>query len=377
MNNAQTQFVLAALSTYTLAATLSAQVFSPLLGPPNTTTTSARNISRAGGFVVGGSRIDDINRITVWGPSGRRVLDQIPSNYSVISYGISDDGETVVGLSNASGGFGQGFRSVGNSFELIPIAAGRTYNFATAVSADGEVLTGFSGGGTRPATAFLLSRDGTQEDLGSISPEHSSLPIAMSASGNIIVGSASMLNSSMSRAFRWSRDSGMQSLGVLGSNFYSSESLGISANGRFIVGRCDNLGFLWTQELGMQGLVMPIGYTLGRPNAISDNGAVFGGAMRVSGSSSEDRAMLRLPYTGIVDLNLYLPTLGIDLTGWVLTSTTGVSADGTMICGAGTYNGVARGWALTNIPTPSTALPMAAAAALGVRRRRNSVTPVL
>src|SRR6185436_18626440 len=48
--------------------------------------------------------------------------------------------------------------------------------------------------------------------------------------------------------------------------------------------------------------------------------------------------------TGMVDLNTYLPTLGIDLSGWTLDYTADVSADGGAIVGNGTHNGATAGW---------------------------------
>ena len=73
---------------------------------------------------------------------------------------------------------------------------------------------------------------------------------------------------------------------------------------------------------------------------------------------------------GMVDLNDYLPTLGIDLTGWTLTGARGISADGTAIIGQGLFNGSQRGWVVTGIPSPGTAALLALGGLAGVRRRR-------
>jgi hypothetical protein len=54
----------------------------------------------------------------------------------------------------------------------------------------------------------------------------------------------------------------------------------------------------------------------------------------------------------MVDLNAYLPSQGLDLTGWTLESATGISADGTTIAGYGMFNGLARAWLVTGLPTP-------------------------
>ena len=65
------------------------------------------------------------------------------------------------------------------------------------------------------------------------------------------------------------------------------------------------------------------------------DGSVVGGASTLP---SGDRAFLWTAALGLVDLNTYLPTRGLDLTGWTLTDVRGISADGTVIVGYGTFS---------------------------------------
>ena len=79
--------------------------------------------------------------------------------------------------------------------------------------------------------------------------------------------------------------------------------------------------------------------------------------MRATGS----RAVMWTSTLGSVDLNSYLPTLGVNLTGWNLTGATGISYDGSVILGDGTFNGVEATWIVSgvSIPEPSTVLLLA------------------
>ena len=58
---------------------------------------------------------------------------------------------------------------------------------------------------------------------------------------------------------------------------------------------------------------------------------------------------------GMRELDVVLLGLGVDLTGWRLSEANGISADGTMIVGAGYHNGLQEGW-IAVIPEPGTGL---------------------
>jgi probable HAF family extracellular repeat protein len=86
-----------------------------------------------------------------------------------------------------------------------------------------------------------------------------------------------------------------------------------------------------------------------------------------SSSFSGDRAFRWTSGGGMVDLNTYLPTLGIDLSGWTLREARGLSADGLNIVGQGIHNNLNEAW-VAHIPEPST-LALLALGALPVLRR--------
>jgi hypothetical protein len=62
-------------------------------------------------------------------------------------------------------------------------------------------------------------------------------------------------------------------------------------------------------------------------------------------------ATLWTPGLGLVDLNAYLASRGVDLTGWYLGTATGISADGSVIVGQGSHNGELRSW-YVHLPAP-------------------------
>ena len=64
--------------------------------------------------------------------------------------------------------------------------------------------------------------------------------------------------------------------------------------------------------------------------------------------------MLWTSSLGMVDLNAYLPSLGINLTGWTLNSANAVSGDGRTVVGTGKHNGLTEAW-VAHLPSPTAA----------------------
>jgi probable HAF family extracellular repeat protein len=102
-------------------------------------------------------------------------------------------------------------------------------------------------------------------------------------------------------------------------------------------------------------------------NAANADGSVVVGWDESAGS---DRAFLWNASVGMVDLNVFLPTLGVNLAGWNLQQARGISDDGSVIVGYGTYNGETRAWRVTGVPAPSAAVVVALGGLLTSRRRR-------
>jgi probable HAF family extracellular repeat protein len=88
-------------------------------------------------------------------------------------------------------------------------------------------------------------------------------------------------------------------------------------------------------------------------NAISGDGAVIAGARSLVGG---DHAFAWSAALGMVDLNTYLPSVGVDLTGWTLTAVRGISFDGSSMVGYGTFNGADRAFLVRGLSLACPAL---------------------
>ena len=217
------------------------------------------------------------------------------------------------------------------------------------------------------------------QNLGVLAGTSGSDAFGISADGSVVVGASGDF------AFRWTAGTGMQSVGVLPTADFS-EGLGVSPDGTAITGDSGGLAFpneglhaiRWTSAGGMQDLGVLPGGDSSRGFAVSADTSIVVGD---SNSSNGDRAILWTPLLGMVDLNDYLPSLGIDLTGWMLISGRGISADGSAISGYGTFNGASRAFVVTGmsigtVPEPRSALLLVIGglAATALRRRRGFVT---
>jgi len=72
--------------------------------------------------------------------------------------------------------------------------------------------------------------------------------------------------------------------------------------------------------------------------AVNADGSIVAGFSNPTGTF-ENHAFMWTESSGMVDLNTFLPTLGVDLSGWTLTEASGLSADGSAITGYGAFNG--------------------------------------
>jgi probable HAF family extracellular repeat protein len=107
----------------------------------------------------------------------------------------------------------------------------------------------------------------------------------------------------VSHVFRWTADDGIQDLGALNDGLPSAAATGVSGDGQVVVGSVETF--------------IP---------------------------SYRQHAMRWTHADGMQDLNDYLPTLGVDLAGWVLTTATGISSNGEVIVGYGDHSGHIEGW---------------------------------
>lgn len=190
---------------------------------------------------------------------------------------------------------------------------------ARGVSADGTVVGWtFTANGQR--RAFRWTRDGGIEDLGTLGG--TSEAYGISADGRTIVG-YSTRSDLRSRAVRWVDGVGPQDLG----GDSPAQAVSVSADGSVIVGQANLMPVRWTEATGMQRLTGFPAEWQGGAWRVSANGAVIAGTAFIPNSPSRafrwENGSLQL-----------LPALHSGSNSH--TAPSGVSADGRVIVGQAT-----------------------------------------
>lgn len=229
--------------------------------------------------------------------------------------------------------------------DLGVLPAGTT-SYGYDISDDGTVVVGYGSvnGSTTVMHAFRWTTTGGMADLGTLSTGMYSYAYGVSGNGLVVVGSAQKAGNFV--AFRWTAGTGMESLGTLKPN-RPAEAWGANSDGSVVVGNSGTANgdraFRWTN-----GRMTDLGTLSGLPNsygfAVSGNGAAVVGYCGGAAGDPTNRAFLWTSAGGMLNLNTYLPTLGIDLTGWTLYKASSISTDGLTIVGSGLHNGGLEAW---------------------------------
>lgn len=351
-----------------------AQTFQRFQLAPGANVSIPLGADSAGSFIAGRTEPFGTYKAATWNAANQVRLLTSPSGGSFPNaYDVSANGQLVVGSVAQPGtlwvpatwsGDGPG--------ELLTMTSGREIGEATNVSDDGLIISGWVGGGPQspPARPFIYTASSGMTELSGWYTQQSAFTTAMSGDGRVIVGYGGHYNG-QNRAFRWTAETGMQDLGLVVPGAFGSTASGISANGNYVVGSSGGIAYVWTESGGMAAHIMP-GTTRGEFLGISDNGLIIVGNR--ASATGGTVAVIRRPELGIVDLSTYLQSFNFDLRGWQLTSATGISADGSVIYGYGTFNGNTQGWVARTIPTPSTGIASLMLATVTLRRRRFSAS---
>ncbi len=122
---------------------------------------------------------------------------------------------------------------------------------AADVSSTGEVIVGTRYLNTANSQAFRWTIDEGMVDLGTLLNHQTSYASAVSADGNVIVGASD--DGENEEAFRWTNDLGMIGLGTL-DGATDSRANALTTDGSVIVGQSGNEAFYWSQSNGLQSL---------------------------------------------------------------------------------------------------------------------------
>lgn len=297
---------------------------------------TAEGLSDNGVFVLSSSAVR-------WSAaSGVQELGSLSGASGSLAFAMSADGEVIVGVSG-----GRAFRWTAQSgMADLGMLLGKTYHVAWGVSGDGSVVVGSGdiGGNERFVEPFRWTANGGMVGLGFLPGASRGEALAISRDGRVIVGYSG--NDDV-QAFRRGSDGIMRGLGFL-PGYVTSIAQGVSSNGSVIVGDCldasgNSQAFRWTEAGGIQGLGVLAGYNESSTKAVSgDGGVVVGYVKDVSSFNSQtgeyrSRAFIWDAVHGMRELQPVLTSqFGLNLTAWILQDATAITADGTAIAGFGT-----------------------------------------
>lgn len=264
---------------------------------------------------------------TLWGDTDSRAL------------GVNADGSLVVGASF------QGTST--RAFRWTPAEGMSNLGGSRAwgVSADGQVVVGESG-----SRAVRWTAAAGMQELYRMPQQSYAGARAASADGSVIVGYSNYKIIQViwqTRGIRWSGPTyfGWDIWDLPGEGYSEVRAFGVDYQGSTVVGRAGSSSgdraFRWDELAYMKSLGVLPGGSWSQANAVNADGAVVVG---LSDSSNGECAFLWTQSLGMVDLNAYLTSLGVDLTNWHLREATAISANGKTIVGIGTYKGAERGW---------------------------------
>ncbi|MGH6790156.1 MAG: InlB B-repeat-containing protein [Pseudolabrys sp.] len=180
--------------------------------------------------------------------------------------------------------------------------------------------------------------------LGILPGDIGSAAYATNADGTVVVGGSCThaLPIGPCQPFRWTKQTGIVGLGFI-PGYLLAGANDVNANGSVIVGQACNVtnvqtcqAFRWTAATKMVKLGSGVAYATDAAGDI-----VVGSIM--DGQAHEIDAFI-WTVTGFQSLTTILKAHGVKLTGWTLTAATGISADGKVIVGNGTFGGQTRNW---------------------------------
>jgi probable HAF family extracellular repeat protein len=292
-----------------------------------------------------------------------RGLGHLPGWIASQAVGVSGDGSTVVGYSNEASGASRAFRwtAAGGLQELGTFGEAQAASFdgSTIVGQAWDVSTGLGAFRWRAATGLErlplydgsdVSADGSvivslglrwteaggSQPLGDFGGGYTAA-LGVSPDGGVVVGYSENA-AREARAFRWTAATGLRDLGTNGgTDALASDT---SLNGSVVVGQSRNKDFFWqafrwTAAGGIQNL-RTLGGPMSAAYSVSDDGSVIVGKSLINSSSGSERAFRWTTRRGIQDLQRELLDAGVSAaSGWILTSASAVSADGTVIVGTG------------------------------------------
>ncbi len=345
--------VLSADNTYTIRPVRWTKATGAIeLGTLGGTYATVNAISADGSVIVGESRVagDVVTRAFRWSAaSGLQDLGTLGGVFSSAA-SISADGSIIVGGSQIIGSTrSHAFRWTATTGLVDLGTIGSVNSSADGISGDGAAITGslypdFCARCPAHSQVFLWTEDGGMQNIGSLGATNTN-PTVISEDGNAIAGmDLAPPPSNGTNFFLWTPGTGMLNIGSFGQSYIN----GMSRDGSVLVGTIQfGNAFRWTAKDGFM-FIGNLG-EFGDSYSLSTDAeaSTVAGYSLISHSSGLKHATLWSTSLSYVDLNVYLSTQGIDLSGWVLNDATAISADGRTIAGNGTFNGQPSAYLVT------------------------------
>jgi len=263
---------------------------------PGGTLSSATAVSADGTVVVGDGNAASSDPPTSlagfrWTTdAGMRPLDSLPGTAFQLcsSRGVSGDGAVVVGTCLQFNNSAFRWTAGTGTVALGQFGGGSNMqSTATAISLDGTAIVG--AGHPVLTGAVMWSAEGSPTILGKLPGDGSATAMAVSRDGSVVVGTSTD-NAGNSRAFRWTRQTGMVDLGIAVNGLLQSSASSVSGDGRTIVGSgrmaTGDVALIWDVDHGLRTLDAALladyqtpvpGWILTQATDISDDGQTIVG----------------------------------------------------------------------------------------------------
>jgi probable HAF family extracellular repeat protein len=270
---------------------------------------------------------------------GMRGLGDLPGGaFSSVAYGVANRGRVIVGASvdccSGEEGTPFGFTPRAGMFPLPTLQGPTSYGQAEAVTPDGTIAVGASQAPSGGIVAALWSRADGLVALGDLpGGRELARASAISGDGAVVVGTGSSDASGFDEAFRWTAEGGMEALAGTG----RTAALGISLDGRVVVGQVNGHAGRWTRETGWVDLgTFGSGRGLYYATAADADGSVIVGLGNFDALRETGEAFIWDEGNGIRSLASYLTgEVGLGLGGLYPFWARAISADGRVIVGYG------------------------------------------
>lgn len=254
-----------------------------------------------------------------------------------VATATSADGSVVVGTLASPV---HAFRwTAAGGLQDLGLPPGGTESKALDVSADGNIVVG-TATTAQGSLAWIWDEAVGMRSIGTLGADANGAT-AVSADGMIVVGYSGH------HAFRWTSEDGMVDISPDVPDTGTASALAISADGTTIVGAylptqgvgMIPLQFRWTAANGFEDLVSPEWGDISPGHAYdadSSGSHIFGALFQSFGYAS-----VWSRTTGTIKLAPYLESEGMDLTGWNLLEASAASDDGDVVVGVA-YRGVGQ-----------------------------------